>query len=131
MVMTIGRLAESGGVGVETIRYYQRRGLLRTPSGEGTTRRYEPADQDRLRFIRQAQTAGFTLAQIGELLTLDAGTDRTKVRAIAKGRIAELDRQIAELQGAQSALQRLASDCARSQDGPCPILKAFEQTVTA
>ncbi len=131
MAMTIGGLAKAGAVGVETIRYYQRRGLLETPAGEGTTRRYGPADADRLRFIRQAQTAGFTLTQIGELLTLDSGTDRTTVRAMAKTRIAELDRQIADMQAARAALQRLASDCARNEEGPCPILKAFERPLTA
>ena len=131
MAMTIGGLAKAGAVGVETIRYYQRRGLLETSAGEGTTRRYGPADADRLRFIRQAQTAGFTLAQIGELLTLDSGTDRTTVRAMAKTRIAELDRQIADMQAARTALQRLASDCARNEEGPCPILKAFERPLTA
>ena len=82
--MMIGGLAEAGGVGVETIRYYQRRGLLRTPDPGGTTRRYEESDLRRLRFIRQAQAAGFTLNQIGELLTLDAGTDRTRARAMAR-----------------------------------------------
>ncbi|GAW40270.1 Mercuric resistance operon regulatory protein [Brevundimonas sp. SH203] len=131
MAMTIGGLARAGAVGVETIRYYQRRGLLETPAGDGTTRRYGPADADRLRFIRQAQAAGFTLAQIGELLTLDAGSDRTRVRDMAKARIEELDRQIADMQAARTALQRLASDCARGEKGPCPILKAFERPITA
>ena len=124
--MTIGALAQMGGVGVETVRYYQRRGLLRTPEGGGAVRRYGAGDVSRLRFIRQAQTAGFTLSQIGELLMLDAGSDRATVREMARGRIAELDRQIAELEGAKVALMRLADDCARGRDGPCPIITAFE-----
>nr|WP_316628557.1 MerR family DNA-binding protein [uncultured Brevundimonas sp.] len=131
MAMTIGGLARAGAVGVETIRYYQRRGLLETPAGDGAMRRYGAADADRLRFIRQAQAAGFTLAQIGELLTLDSGADRTRVRALAEARIEDLDRQIADMQAARTALRRLASDCARNEKGPCPILKAFERPTTA
>ena len=125
-MMTIGGLADAGGVGVETIRYYQRRGLLRTPDGGGTTRRYEKADVRRLRFIRHAQAAGFTLSQIGELLTLDAGTDRSRARDMARDRIVDLDRQIATLEEARSALRRLAVDCERNAAGPCPIISAFE-----
>lgn len=124
--MMIGGLAEAGGVGVETIRYYQRRGLLRTPDPGGTTRRYEESDLRRLRFIRQAQAAGFTLNQIGELLTLDAGTDRTRARAMARDRIDDLDDQIANLKTAKAALERLASACAHDDGGRCPIISAFE-----
>lgn len=131
MAMTIGGLAKVGAVGVETIRYYQRRGLLDTPAAGDGARRYGPADADRLRFIRQAQTAGFTLAEIGELLTLDAGADRTQVRAMAQARLTALDHQIADMQAARAALQRLAADCARNEDGPCPILEAFERPLTA
>ena len=125
MSMTISGLAEKGGVGVETVRYYQRRGLLPTPvRGEGI-RRYDESDLRRLRFIRHAQTAGFTLEEIGELLVLDAGEDRARAQALARSRIAALDARIVEFQMARTALARLADDCAHSQ-GPCPILKAFE-----
>ena len=125
MAMTISGLAQKGGVGVETVRYYQRRGLLATPErGEGI-RRYREDDLRRLRFIRQAQTAGFTLEEIGELLALDAGADRDRARALARIRISALDVRIAELQAARLSLSRLADDCAHST-GPCPILMAFE-----
>ena len=125
MSMTISGLAELGGVGVETVRFYQRRGLLTLPArGEGV-RRYDDGDLGRLRFIRQAQTAGFTLKEIGELLVLDAGEDRARAQALARSRIAALDAQIIELQAARAALARLADDCVHSS-GPCPILKAFE-----
>ncbi len=129
--MTIGGLARKGGVGVETVRYYQRRGLLATPPRlggndlSGGVRRYGDVDVRRLRFIRQAQSAGFTLEEIGELLVLDAGEDRHRAQALARGRIAALDARIAELQAARTALMRLADDCAHSQ-GPCPILAAFD-----
>ncbi len=127
--MTIGKLAASGGVGVETIRYYQRRGLLEEPSRDqvyGGVRRYGAPDVQRLRFIRAAQGAGFTLDQIGELLELDANDDRARARELAAERIAALDAKIAELQEARTALSRLARDCARAGSGRCPILMAFE-----
>ena len=108
--MTIGSLAMAASVGVETVRYYQRRGLVGTPERggaglDGGVRRYDETHLRRLRFIRQAQAAGFTLEQIGELLSLDA--------------------KIAELEEARSALLRLARECAREDAGPCPIIDAF------
>jgi MerR family mercuric resistance operon transcriptional regulator len=127
--MTIGKLAAAGGVGVETIRYYQRRGLVPEPARAepyGGVRRYDAADVQRLRFIRAAQGAGFTLDQIGELLELDATDDRARARALATERIAALDAKIAELRDARTALARLAHDCARGDAGPCPILAAFD-----
>lgn len=130
--MTIARLAKAGGVGVETVRYYQRRGLLETPARPegpglgGGVRRYGAADVRRLRFIRSAQGAGFTLDQIGELLALDAGEDRDRARALAEGRLTELDAKIAELEAARAALRRLAGACAGGGKGPCPIIAAFE-----
>ena len=126
MAMTIGVLARSSGVGVETVRYYQRRGLIRTPKrGEGI-RHYGEEDLRRLGFIRSAQAAGFTLEQVGELLALDATHDRARARALAKERIAALDGKIAELEKARDALKRLARDCGATSTGPCPIIKAFE-----
>lgn len=123
--LTIGRLAEAGGVGVETIRFYQRRGLLDTPTRDNGIRRYGSEDVRRLRFIRQAQTAGFTLEQIAELLDLDAGEDRPRARELARTRIAALDEKIAELQRARDSLRTLAKECAGGSSGPCPILTSF------
>lgn len=130
-IMTIAGLAKAGSVGVETIRFYQRKGLLPTPpKGEGAgrsggIRRYGDEDVRRLRFIRTAQVAGFTLDQIGELLTLDAGQDRARARALAAERIAALDEKIAELEAARASLRHLAHECAHSKEGPCPILASF------
>lgn len=128
MAMTIGRLAAAGGVGVETIRYYQRRGLLAEPKRGpmGEVRRYGEEELRRLRFIRTAQTAGFTLDEIGQLLELQADNDRPRVRALAESRITALDEKIAELVNARASLARLAQTCAAGPDGPCPILEAFE-----
>ena len=124
--LTIGHLARQGGVGVETVRYYQRRGLLPTPRRGDGVRRYGQDDLRRLRFIRSAQAAGFTLEQVGELLALDATHDRARARSLAKARIAALDQKIAELERARDALRRLARDCGASANGPCPIILAFE-----
>lgn len=125
--LTIGGFAEAGGVGVETVRYYQRRGLLQTPGrGDAGPRRYDAEDVRQLRFIRSAQASGFTLEQIAELLRLDASEDRPRARALARERIGALDKQIAQLVAAKDALQRLAHACETSGGDRCPIISAFE-----
>ncbi|KQM27912.1 MULTISPECIES: MerR family transcriptional regulator [Sphingomonas] len=131
--ITIAGLAREGGVGVETVRYYQRRGLLDTPDRPngagiaGGVRRYGVQDVRRLRFIRSAQAAGFTLEQIGELLALDATDDRARARELATERIAALDEKIVDLKRVRASLLRLAQECGSGSTGPCPILTAFEQ----
>jgi MerR family mercuric resistance operon transcriptional regulator len=124
---TIGGLAKAAGVGVETVRYYQRRGLLpEPPRPQGEVRRYSAEDVRKLKFIRSAQAAGFTLTEIGELLDLSVMDNRPRARELAKSRIAALDERIAELEQARKALAGLAADCAKGNKGPCPILHAFE-----
>ncbi len=123
--LTIGSLAAAGGVGVETIRFYQRKKLLDQPTRHSGIRRYGSVDVRRLRFIRQAQTAGFTLEQIKELLELDATDDRPRARELARERVNALDEKIAELNRARDALQRLAKECAAGSSGACPILSSF------
>jgi MerR family transcriptional regulator, mercuric resistance operon regulatory protein len=124
--VTIGGLASAVGVGVETVRFYQRRGLLATPSRAAGIRRYGSDDLRRLRFIKQAQTAGFTLEEIKELLDLDASEDRSRVRALAMSRIEALNARIKDLQKARNALRQLANECGDGSTGPCPILSSFE-----
>lgn len=123
--LTIGKLADAGGVGVETIRFYQRKGLLNEPTRDTGIRRYGNEDLRRLRFIKQAQTAGFTLEQIKELLDLDATNDRSRAHELAHERIRALDVKIADLRRARDALKLLARDCGSGAPGPCPILKSF------
>lgn len=124
---TIGGLAKAAGVGVETVRFYQRRGLLPEPARPpGEVRRYGDAELKRLRFIRSAQAAGFTLNEIKELLDLDASDDRARARALAQDRVAAIDAKIAALSEARDALATLATACAGKRGGPCPILKAFD-----
>ena len=109
--LTIAGLASAARVGVETVRYYQRRGLLETPErGEGAggaIRRYDESHVRRLRFIRAAQAA--------------------RVRALATEQIATLDARIAALEEARAALQHLAQACRAGEAGPCPILAAFDR----
>ena len=124
--LSIGNLARAGGVGVETIRFYQRKGLLPTPTRGDGIRRYGSDDLGRLRFIRQAQAAGFTLEEIAKLLELDASEDRAQARGVAQRRVTALEAKIAEHQRARDALRRLARECGAGTTGPCPILSAFD-----
>lgn len=125
--LTIGKLAEAAGVGVETVRFYQRKGLLATPQKNGSIRRYDKPALRQLRFIRKAQEAGFTLKEIRELITLDAGQDHQRAYELASTRLNELDRKIAEMQAARDSLRKLAHACACAGNSqPCAILAAFE-----
>ena len=83
-------------------------------------------DVRRLRFIKQAQAAGFTLDEIRELLDLDERDDRARAREMASERAAALDAKIAELKRARDALRRLARECDTGGPGPCPILTSFD-----
>jgi MerR family mercuric resistance operon transcriptional regulator len=125
--MRISDLAQAGGVGVETVRFYQRKGLLAVPRGDAPAgRHYDEGDLRRLRYIRQAQTAGFTLAEIARLIELSHTDDRARAREMARERIAALDERIAALQAARQSLIKLEHDCAMGGAGPCPILNVFE-----
>ena len=128
--LTISQLARSAGVGVETVRYYQRRGLLPDPKPQRTgvrgIRHYGPEEMRRLRFIRSAQHAGFTLEEIAELLRLDRTGERPRAREMARSRIAALDARIEALQDARRSLAKLARECATGDKGPCPIIASFE-----
>lgn len=131
--LTIGQLAEQTGfgVGVETIRYYERHGLLapppRTTSGY---RQYEPETVERLRFIRRAQGLGFTLEEIGDLLKLrvDEVAACPRVEAGANAKLADVATKIRELRRIQRSLERLVAACqAREPTSECPILEALEE----
>ena len=128
--LTIGRLARQSGVGVETIRFYERQGLLPPPARTPANYRiYPEQDVRRLRFIRRAKALGFTLREIRELLDLRHRPDASKkeVRRRAEAKIADLDRRIEELARIRAALQHLVSAC--DGHGPatdCPILDALE-----
>ncbi|MCK9985608.1 MAG: MerR family transcriptional regulator, mercuric resistance operon regulatory protein [Azoarcus sp.] len=125
--LTIGALAKSAGVGVETVRYYQRRGLL-PPNGahKGAFRVYGYDELARLRFIRRAQTLGFSLDEVSDLLALDEETDRERARAFARAKIADVESRIRQLEEMRNALQGLVSCCEHTEaPAPCPILHAL------
>jgi len=129
---TISEFAKSCGVGVETIRYYQRKELLHVPSlgnelSAGKIRRYGDKDIHRLKFILSAKKAGFTLNEIKELLELDAKNDRERVRELAQKRVAKLNLKITELTEARNSLSRLVEECRDSKSAPCPILLTFDK----
>ena len=131
--MTIGRLAKAGGVGVETVRYYQRRGLLPKPARPlGGFRYYGPAALEQLQSVKRAQKAGFSLKEIAILLRLDRVRDRQAAQRLAGKKVAEIDQQIDALQKLRHALRGLTVACERGAgDLPCPILDAFRApTVT-
>lgn len=124
---TIGTLARAAGVGVETIRYYQRRGLLAEPApARGAYRAYGTAELARLRAIRRAQQLGFSLEEIDGLLALNADTDRERARAAAQAKIGLIEARIRQLQEMRDALAELVQCCRHSDAAtPCPILRAL------
>ena len=129
--LTIGALAAAADVGVETVRYYQRRGLLAVPGAVGSYRRYGSDDVARLRFIRRAQTLGFTLQEIAELLQLQDGTDRASVRRIAQARLEQLTARIADMQKMARTLEHLIHECEHAARSPrCPIIASIEAAPT-
>lgn len=128
-MLTIGKLAASAGVGVETLRFYQRKGLLETPEPKGKIRYYDETHLRRLTFIQRAQAAGFTLKEIAQLLCMDATRDHNKARALAAQRLVAIDKQVEELQNARASLRKLAHECEHSRNKPCPIIESFVEDV--
>ena len=125
--LTIGRLAAAAGVNVETVRYYQRRGLLVEPAKPPRgTRTYAPEDVARLRFIRRAQPLGFSLDEIAELLDLRGQTGCRQTQELTESKLADVRGRIAELQEMESELERLVARCGdAAQAEGCPALEFF------
>jgi Hg(II)-responsive transcriptional regulator len=129
--LTIGQVARRTGVGVETVRFYERQGLLEEPAREASGYRQYPEDAvARLRFIRRAKELGFTLREIKDLLALrlDPGATRADVRKRAEAKIADIEARVRDLQRMREALLRLTAACAGH--GPvsgCPILEALNR----
>lgn len=126
---TIGVLAKNEGVATETLRYYERQGLI-SPSrrSESNYRLYDISSVRRLRFIRRAQALGFSLADIGELLSLNQqpAAEARAVKALAQSRIADIEAKIVDLQRMQAGLAALSARCnGRGKTADCPILNAL------
>lgn len=129
--MTISRAAERAGVGVETVRFYERRGLIEQPPRprDGGYRSYDDRTVERIRFIRQAQELGFSLREIAELLSLraDPAADCGDVRIQAMSKREEVDRKIAQLGQIRAALDELIATCPGSGAlRTCTIIDALE-----
>jgi MerR family transcriptional regulator, mercuric resistance operon regulatory protein len=127
---TIGRLADAAGVHVETIRYYQRRGLVAEPHRQlGTVRRYSNADADQLRFIRRAQSVGFTLAEIQSLIRAREKRSCRTTRALAAEKLQTVERRMKELAQLRRELRRWITECDAndSKAACCPTLDALEK----
>jgi len=121
--LTIGRLARAAGVGVETIRYYQQRGLLPLPATIGAYRHYPVTLIERIRFIKRAQELGFSLDEIAGLLRLEDGVDRSSIRQIASDRLKQIEVKLSDLRRMQKVLKHLVTECAHTRaDLPCPII---------
>lgn len=127
--ITIGRLAQAADVHVETIRYYQRRGLLRSPERPyGGVRRYGTADIDRLQFIRRAQAMGFSLAEIDGLLDLTGQRACEHTRQLTEQKLADVRRRLLELRRLERGLVELVAACTRTTEGACcPTLDRLER----
>lgn len=122
--LTIGKLANAAGVNIETIRYYQRRGLLdEPPKPMGGHRRYAPEQAKRVRFIKRAQALGFTLDEVGVLLTLDATCTCNETRALAVRKLSLLEQKMADLAAMRQVLGGLVQRCgAGDGHAACPII---------
>lgn len=121
---TIGKLAKEAGVGVETVRYYQRRGLFAEPPAVSGYRRYDALHLERLNFIRRAQGVGFTLDEIAELMTLNDTRDHRLARSLASEKIRSIETRIEQLGKVADALRHLVRECeCGGQEMPCPIIR--------
>lgn len=121
--MTIGRLAAAEGVGVETVRFYQRRGLLATPERLGSRyREYSEADRARLVFIRRARDLGFTLGEIAELLRPAEAYSTAEIVVAAQAKLAAVDAQVRDLVQLRCRLRQLVRLCEHGDGQQCAAL---------
>lgn len=124
--MTIGKLADAAGVNVETIRYYQRRGLLEEPAKPlNGQRRYSLEQAKRVRFIKRAQALGFTLAEIGQLLLLNEARSCKTTRTLGAHKLELIDGKMADLGAVRKALGKLVQQCDAGDGAKCPIIDAL------
>lgn len=127
---TIGRLAQAVGANVETIRFYQRKGLIPKPDRPpGGIRRYGPADVNRVRFIKSAQRLGFSLKEVGELLRLDGGLECRAAAQLASQHLANVRARLQDLGRIDAALSKLLGACSRRRGKvACPLIAALHRS---
>jgi MerR family mercuric resistance operon transcriptional regulator len=126
---TIGTLAETAGVNVETIRFYQRKGLMPEPEKPyGSIRRYGATDLARVRFIKSAQRLGFSLDEIGELLKLEDGARCSEARQLAERKLVDVRRKLGDLQRIESVLAELVARCSALRGRVnCPLIASLQE----
>lgn len=127
--LTIGAFAEAAGVNVETIRFYQRKGLLPEPDRPaGGIRRYGETDVTRVRFVKTAQRLGFSLEEIGELLRLEDGTHCKEASKLAERKLDDVRSRMADLARMESVLSALVGACRSSRGNiACPLIASLQQ----
>lgn len=125
--LTIGTFAKAAGVNVETIRFYQFKGLLAQPERPyGRIRRYGQADVARVKFVKSAQRLGFSLDEVGLLLKLEDGTQCSEAAELAALRLADVRIRLADLKRIEAALSKLVGECnARHGNVSCPLIAAL------
>lgn len=133
--MKIGQLAQRSGVGIDTVRYYEREGLLpKPPRLASGYRSYGPIDLKRLRFVRRGKALGFTLPEIRELLALSShgGKDMAAMKAVAQEKLADVESKLVELARIRDGLIALIEACpGHGSLEQCPILNALVQEESA
>jgi len=127
--LTIGALAAAAGVNVETIRFYQRKGLMPEPDRpQGSIRRYGQAELARVRFIKSAQRLGFSLDEVSELLMLEDGTHCDEARGLAEHKLHDVRQKLSHLRRIESALTQLVDRCvARRGRVTCPLIASLQK----
>ena len=126
-MLTIGKLAKQCQVNVETVRYYQRIGLMRIPETTQSYRYYNSQDIENLSFIQKAKDAGLRLSEIQELLQLQL-EDREQVRHVIQQRLNKIDQRIQELNSLKQRLSTWVDECKTTNESSCPILKALKNS---
>lgn len=126
-MLTIGKLAKQCQVNVETIRYYQRIGLMRIPETTQSYRYYNSQDIETLSFIQKAKDAGLQLSEIQELLQLQL-EDREQVRLVIQQRLDKIDQRIQELNSLKQRLSTWIDECKTANNNCCPILKELKNS---
>ena len=128
--ITIGALADLAGVNVETIRFYQRKGLMLEPEKpNGSIRRYGDAELARVRFIKAAQRLGFTLDEVADLLRLEDGTRCGDARQLAEHKLADVRQKLSDLQRIESVLTALVARCSAVRGRVnCPLIASLQET---
>lgn len=124
--MKISEFAKATNVNIETVRYYHRTGVLDTPISSNSYRQYSAGHIKQMEFIKNAKLAGFSIAEIRKLRTLDAIQDKKEIREISLQKKIELENKFNEMKASMSFIESLITECQNSNSRVCPIIKGLE-----